>query len=101
VRLTPAQVGMALLLGASGAPPLSSGDLKADIRRGRGWLVSLAGGQDFGYDAMSWHEFLWSTGAGGYRWGRRSADKWARHVRAGMGRPGWAEAVRELEAEGE
>ncbi len=95
MRLTPAQVGMTLLLGGL-ATPLSSGNLKADIQSGRDWLVEITG-QDFGYDALRWHEYLWETDAGGYRWSRRSSDKWARHVRAGMSRSGWAEAVQELE----
>jgi hypothetical protein len=98
VRLTPAQVGMSLLLGGFVAR-LSSGDLKADIRRGREWLVRIGRGQDFGYDAFRWHEYLWATNAGGYRWSRRSPDMWERHVRAGMNRPGWSDAVRELERE--
>jgi hypothetical protein len=93
VRLTPAQVGMSLLLGGAGW--LSTDDLKADIRRGREWLVRITG-EDFGYDALRWHEYLWERDAGGYRWSRRSPDKWARHVRAGMDRPEWAEAVQEL-----
>jgi hypothetical protein len=95
MRLTPAQVGMTLLTGGFIAM-LSTGDLKRDIQRGREWLVETTG-EDFGYDALRWHEYLWETDAGGYRWSRRSAEKWARHVRAGMSRPGWAEAVRELE----
>jgi hypothetical protein len=98
MRLTPAQVGMSLLLGRFVAR-LSTGDLKADIRRGREWLVRVAPGQDFGYDAIRWHEYLWATDAGGYKWSRRNPLKWERHVRIGMTRPGWAEAVRELEAE--
>jgi hypothetical protein len=89
---------MTLLLGGFVAR-LSSSDLKADIRRGRAWLVRIGAGQDFGYDALRWHESLWASDAGGYKWSRRSPDKWARYVRAGMSRPGWAEAVRELEAE--
>jgi hypothetical protein len=89
---------MSLLLGEFVAR-LSTGDLKAAIRRGREWLVQIARGEDFGYDALRWHEYLWATDAGGYKWSRRSPNKWARHVRARMVRPGWAEAVRELEAE--
>jgi hypothetical protein len=69
------------------------------IRHGREWLVQTAGGLDFGYDALRWHEHLWTTNAGGYRGLRRSADKWAKHVRDMMAKPGWAEAVQELEAE--
>jgi hypothetical protein len=89
---------MSLLLGGFVAR-LSTSDLKADIRRGREWLVQIAHGEDFGYDALRWHEYLWATDAGGYKWSRRSPDKWARHVIAEMARPGWTEAVRELEAQ--
>lgn len=99
MRLTPAQVGMTLLLGGFVAR-LSSGDLKTDIRLGRDGLVRIGGGQDFGYDALRWHTYLWATNAGGYKWCRRSPDKWLRHVQAGMNQPDWTEAVRELEAEG-
>jgi hypothetical protein len=99
VRLTPAQVGMTLLLGGF-VSGLSSGDLKADIRRGREWLVTVAGGPDFGYDAHRWHEYLWATNAGGYKWSRRSPDKWARHAQVEMNRPDQVEAVRALEADG-
>lgn len=89
---------MSLLLGGFVARQ-STGNIKTDIRRGREWLVRIADGQDFGYDALRWHDYLWLTNLGGYKWSRRSPDKWMRHVRAGMARPGWAEAVRELTAE--
>ncbi len=98
MRLTPAQVGMTLLLGGF-VSGLSTGNLKTDIRRGREWLRQTAPGTDFGYDAIRWHEHLWATDAGGYKWCRRSSDKWARHARAGMARPEWVEAVRQLQAE--
>ena len=100
MKLTPAQVGMRYLLGF----PLPNGvgreqTMAQRIRHGRERLVRIARGEDFGYDALRWHEHLWATDAGGYKWSRRSPDKWARHVRAGMARPGWAEAVQELAAE--
>jgi hypothetical protein len=87
---------MSLLLGNFVARA-STGDLKSDIQRGREWLVQITG-QDFGYDAVRWHSYLWETNAGGYRWSRRSPKKWERHVQVGMSRPGWAEAVQELES---
>jgi hypothetical protein len=96
MRLTPAQVGMNLLLGEFVAR-LSTDDLKVNIQKGREWLVSITK-QDFGYDALRWHEYLWEADAGGYKWSRRSRDKWEGRVRTGMSRPGWAEAVKELEA---
>jgi hypothetical protein len=88
---------MRLLLGDF-AGRLSTGDLKSNIQRGRDWLVQITS-KDFGYDALQWHEYLWETDTGGYRWRRRSREKWARHVQAGMSRPGWADAVRELEGD--
>ncbi len=98
MRLTPSQVGMTLLLGGFVAR-LSTGDLKTDIRLGRAWLERITK-QDFGYDAVRWHEYLWETDAGGYKWCRRSARKWARVAHSAVSRPAWAQAVRELEAEG-
>jgi len=97
VRLTPAQGGMRLLLGEY-VWKFSTDDLKSNIFRARKYLVNLTG-EDFGYDAMKSHEYLWATDAGGYKWCRRSTDKWARVVREAMARPEWAEAVRELEEE--
>jgi len=89
---------MALLLGEFVAR-LSTGDLKVDIRNGREWLRQFARGGDFGYDALRWHEHLWATDAGGYRWCCPNAREWTQRIRAGMSRPGWVEAVRALEAE--
>ena len=98
LRLTPSQVGMRLLVGGF-VPRLSTGDLKKDIRLGHEWLVRIVVCPDFGYDALKWHQHLWATDAGGYKWCRRSEEKWSRYVQAGMARPGWADAVRELEKE--
>jgi len=98
MRLTPAQVGMTLLLGGF-VSGLSNGNLEADIRLGREWLTKLPGEPDFGYDAIRWHEYLWASNSGGYKWQRRSADKWARLVRESISRPEWVQAVQELEAE--
>lgn len=70
------------------------------IRHGREFLVRITR-QDFGYDAMRWHDYLWDTDAGGYRWARRSHGKWARVVEAAISSPEWQQAVRELEASAE
>jgi hypothetical protein len=70
------------------------------IRHGREFLVRITR-QDFGYHAMRWHDHLWDTDAGGYRWGRRSRDKWARQVEAAISTLQWQQAVRELEARAE
>jgi hypothetical protein len=89
---------MTLLLGGF-VSRLSTGDLKADIRRGREWLLQIAPGNDFGYDALRWHDHLWETDAGGYKWSRRSSAKWARQARLAMSRVEWVEAVRCLQEE--
>jgi hypothetical protein len=70
------------------------------IRHGREFLVRITG-RDFGYDATRWHDYLWDTGDGGYRWARRSRDKWARQVEAATRAPEWQQAVRELERRAE
>ena len=93
---TPAQCGMILLLGGvlgmAQAQPMTE-----RIRRGRKWLADITG-QDFGYDAQRWHEYLWETDVGGYRWSRRSKDKWGNWPLEAMDNPEWQAAVKELEA---
>jgi hypothetical protein len=101
LRLTPAQCGMHSLLGhwlPMGMPREWS--IADRIRHGREFLMRITR-QDFGYDAMRWHNHLWDTDAGGYRWARRSRDKWARQVEAAISNPEWQQAVRELEASAE
>jgi hypothetical protein len=66
------------------------------IKHGHEFLVKITH-QDFGYDAMRWHDYLWDSGAGGYRWSRRSREKWARQVEAAISDPVWQEAIRELD----
>jgi hypothetical protein len=67
------------------------------IKYGREFLVKITR-QDFGYDAMKWHEYLWNSDAGGYRWRRRSQEKWTRYVEAAINNPEWQKAVSELDA---
>jgi hypothetical protein len=101
VRLTPAQCGMHALLGRRlkmGMPREWS--LTDRIRHGREFLRRITR-RDFGYDAMRWHDYLWDSDAGGYRWARRSREKWAQHVQAAIADPDWQQAVRELEANAE
>jgi hypothetical protein len=69
------------------------------IEHGRDFLVKITR-QDFRYDAMRWHDYLWDTDAGGYRWCRRSREKWARQVELAINNPEWQAAVRELEVSG-
>ena len=71
------------------------GSLVERIRYGRELLMEITG-RDFGYDAMQWHDHLWDTDDGGYRWARRSREKWARQVEAAINNLEWQEAVRSL-----
>ncbi len=96
MRLTPAQCGMHSLLGHWLPMGMSRDWSLADrIRHGREFLVRITR-QDFGYDAMRWHNHLWDTDAGGYRWARRGRDKWARQVEAAVSSPEWQAAVAAL-----
>ena len=97
VRLTPAQCAMYALLGhllPMGMP--RDWSVAQRIKHGHEFLVKITH-QDFGYDAMRWHDYLWDSGAGGYRWSRRSREKWARQVEAAISDPVWQEAIRELD----
>jgi hypothetical protein len=67
------------------------------IQHGRNFLMQITG-QDFGYNAIRWHDYLWDSNLGGYRWARRSRDKWRRQVEAAISVPEWQQAVRELAA---
>lgn len=96
MRLTPAQCGMAALLGHQlrmGMP--RNWSIAQRIRYGRDFLMRITR-QDFGYDALRWHEYLWESDAGGYRWARRSREKWRRHVEVAISRPEWQETIQEL-----
>lgn len=66
MRLTPAQVGMSLLLGRS-LPTMRIHSRTERIALGRQWLVRITR-EDFGYDARAWHDHLLETDAGGYKW---------------------------------
>lgn len=86
---------MRLLLGRN--LPMGTPSQRIDnIRSGREWLVRLTR-QDFGYDALKWHAHLWETDAGGYKWCRRSEEKWRRHAAEGAADPEWRALVKELE----
>jgi len=98
MRLTPAQIGMANLCGHH-LPIGSPSDLSERIRSGLEFLRRITR-QDFGYNPVQWHEYLWETDAGGYRWSRRSREKWLRVAEAALADPAWLEVVRQL-TEGE
>jgi len=59
MRLTPAQIGVALICGKR-LPPFGESKLVGEktlaerISIGRDWLVKLSG-KDFGYDLAAWH----------------------------------------------
>ncbi len=101
MRLTPAQCAMRSLLGQM--LPMGTPDewsMAQRIEHGRDFLVKITC-QDFRYDAMRWHDYLWDTDAGGYRWCRRSREKWARQVELAINNPQWKAAVSELEIGGD
>ncbi len=75
LRLTPAQCGMHAMLGYTSPMGMPCDwSLAERIQHGREFLVRITR-EDFGYDAMRWHNDLWDNDAGGYRWARRSRDK--------------------------
>lgn len=66
MQLTPAQVGMSLLI--HGGLPMMRHPTRAEgIARGRQSLIRITE-KDFGYDLHAWHEHLIATNAGGYKW---------------------------------
>ena len=97
MRMTPAQLGMHQLLGGW-VPVVPEQDLSERIRSGRAFLVEITK-EDFGFDAVKWHEYLWATDAGGYKWCRRSSAKWENHARQQSSRPEWIAAVEQIKHE--
>jgi hypothetical protein len=97
MRMTPAQLGMHQLLGGW-VPVVPEQGLIDRIRSGRAFLVNITK-QDFGFDPLKWHEYLWMTDAGGYKWCRRSPAKWEKHARMQISRPEWIAAVQQIESE--
>jgi hypothetical protein len=98
VRLTPAQGGMAMLLGEwlpMGMPV--EWTVAERIRRGREYLVELAK-EDFGYDLHAWHDYLRATNAGGYRWSNGHLGM-PRRIEAALASAEWRAAVAGLEGE--
>jgi hypothetical protein len=98
MRLTHSQIGMHLLIGKT-LPRFNSGDLKARIQQGREWLRADASGQDFGYDALQWDEYLRRTEADSYTWDGRNPSK--QQIQAAICQPSWIEAIRELTEDAE
>jgi hypothetical protein len=98
MRLMPAQIGMWLFLGTALPNGLGRNQTIAErIETGRAWLMKCTR-QDFGYDALHWHEYLWETNAGGYKSSRRDYEKWRRVVSDAAQRPEWVAAVSELQS---
>lgn len=96
MKLTSTQIGMCALLGRMlplGMP--REWTVSQRIEYGREYLTRITR-QNYGYDALAWHKYLWETNAGNYRWARRSEAKWARQVEAAIAREEWQQAVREL-----
>jgi hypothetical protein len=94
MRMTPAQIGMQLLLGHSiRFRPMP--ELADRVRTGHEWLVWITG-VDFGYDLVRWHEHLRTTGDGGYR--RRSSQEVPRSITKAINDPAWQQVVASLSA---
>ena len=67
------------------------------IRSGHEFLVDLAG-VDLGYDPQVWHEYLRSTGVGGYRWSNKHLG-FPRRIAAAVADPEWQAAITSLQGE--
>lgn len=55
---------------------------------------------DFGFDPLRWHEYLWESDAGGYRGRKRNKEARAKRIAQATQRPEWQEAIQELLADG-
>ena len=94
MRLTPAQIGVALICG-NRLPVEEARPLAERIRTGRQMLSEIAG-VDFGYDLQRWHDHLKVSRQGGYTWNRTIALP--KVMRAAIQSEEWQAAVRELQA---
>jgi hypothetical protein len=90
MQLTPAQIAVRLICGAS--LPGGRGDsLLERVRKGHGLLVQITG-QDFGYHLQAWHDHLKISRQGGYTYGRHIALPGI--MKAALASLDWQAAVR-------
>lgn len=67
MRMTPAQMALALICGETLPPMVPTPEDMCDrLREGRAGLVKVTG-KDFGYDLQAWHDYLKESRDGGYR----------------------------------
>jgi hypothetical protein len=92
MRLTPAQLGVALICGdiLPGLRGSRDDTLAQRIKCGHDLLVSVSG-KDFGYDLAAWHAYLKESRDGGYTWGRNIVLP--RVMKAALASKDWHEAI--------
>ncbi len=96
MQLTPAQMGMSLMI--HGSLPMMPFDSHAEgIARGRQQLIQVTG-QDHAYDLRAWHKCLLETNAGGYKWGN-GHRRYAKAIESAMADSKWQQAVAAATAE--
>ena len=96
MRLTPAQVGMRLLIHGwlPTMPHLSRED---GIVRGRQWLIRICK-RDFEYDLRAWQEHLLATNDGAYKWSNLHRGM-PKRIEAALADPEWQQAVARARSE--
>jgi hypothetical protein len=97
MRLTPAQLGVALICGdiVPGSRGSRNETLAQRIKSGHDLLVSVSG-KDFGYDLVAWHAYLKESRDGGYTWGRNIVLP--RVMKAALASKGWRDAILEVQS---
>ncbi len=95
MRLTPAQVGMSLMI--RGSLPMMRYSSRAEgMARGLQYL-RRASRTDFGYDLRAWHDHLIETDAGGYKWSNKHRS-YPKQIETALLDPEWLAAAHEAEA---
>jgi hypothetical protein len=98
MRMTPAQMALALICGEKLPPMVPTPEDMCDrLRGGRARLVEMSG-KDFGYDLQAWHDYLKESRDGGYKYGRNIALP--KMMKAAMESPEWQAAVKRLKDQG-
>jgi hypothetical protein len=90
MQLTPAQLGMSLMIHGS-MPMMPFGSRAEGIARGRQDLIRITR-KDFRYDLRAWHDYLTETNEGGYKWGNRHRGI-AKAIETAQSDADWQQAV--------